>query len=162
MNVTVRKAAVAVLVSLTSAAAFAHGMRGDGRALADLNLNSAQKAQIEKIEQQYRPASQPDDTARQAQYQQWQQKKQQLLKERVFNENSARQLIQQRQQQQTERELQHLRKQHAVFQVLNAEQQQKWLAKRDQTQSMAHKHKGGHPHHHPARPAPNAASAPAQ
>ena len=68
MKMTVRKtttAAAVILVSLTSALAVAHGVRGAGnRGLDNLNLSAAQKAQIEKIEQQYRPAAQPDDAAR--------------------------------------------------------------------------------------------------
>ncbi|MCP2041597.1 protein CpxP [Neisseria sp. HSC-16F19] len=161
-NMTARKATTAVavvLVSLTSAMAVAHGMRGDGhRAWSDLNLSEAQKAQIEKIEQQYRPAPQPDQAARQAQFQQWHQQKQQLLQGRQFNENAARQLIQQRQQQHAEREMQHLRKQHAIFQVLNAEQQQKWLAKRgDGAGKKGQERKGGK--HERKAPLPQGASA---
>lgn len=141
MNLIRKPATVAVVALMTAASAvtLAQGPRGDGgRQWEALNLSAAQKTQIEKIEQQYRQA-QPSREQMQQQGQAWQQQHNQLLQNRTFNEAQARQLIQQRQQQRTEMELQRLRKQHAVFQVLNSQQQQQWLQQRAQ-----HPGKGGH------------------
>ena len=107
--------------------------------LAKLNLTDAQKKQIQTILDQNRPAK-PNDhaTSREAFQQKMQQRQAQelnIISSRVFNEQAARQLINERTQERAqleqdhaERELQMLKTRHAIFQVLTPEQQQQFIS----------------------------------
>lgn len=125
--------------------------------LHDLDLSSKQKAQIEKILAERKRSEQTPNQAefaqRHAQMQQqaetWRNTRQQLITGKTFDEAAARRLIEERQnlhqrlmaeqqQKSAEWELQRLKDSHAVFQVLNAEQQKKWLEKQNR-----HHGKGG-------------------
>lgn len=125
--------------------------------LHDLDLSSKQKNQIEKILAERKRGEQaPNQTElaqRHAQMQQqaetWRNTRQQLITGKTFDEAAARRLIEERQnlhqrlmaeqqQKSAEWELQRLKDSHAVFQVLNAEQQKKWLEKQNR-----HHGKGG-------------------
>ena len=92
--------------------------------LEQLNLTAAQKTKIQAIMQQNRPAPRGDMKQN---FEQHRQQEQQLISSKTFNEQAARQLIAQEQQQRTEFELNRLRERHAIFQVLTPAQQQKWL-----------------------------------
>lgn len=100
-----------------------------------LNLSDAQKTEILRImeanrpnngarpEENMRPDRQAERTAEQA-----------LLQNKTFDEAAARELIARQEeasaahrQQHADAQLQRLKTQHAVFQVLTPEQQQKWL-----------------------------------
>lgn len=135
--------------------------------LHDLDLSSKQKAQIEKILAERKRSEQTPNQAefaqRHAQMQQqaetWRNTRQQLITGKTFDEAAARRLIEERQnlhqrlmaeqqQKSAEWELQRLKDSHAVFQVLNAEQQKKWLEKQNR-----HHGKGGKMPVAPSNPA---------
>lgn len=110
------------------------------RDLSELSLTDAQKDQIKQIMAQGqvdRPAA-PDESQRAAFRSEIQQRRaaeQQLILAPTFDETAARQLVaqrakkmDQRQQQRSEMELQHLKQRHDIMQVLTPEQRQQWLA----------------------------------
>lgn len=126
--------------------------------LHDLDLSSKQKAQIEKIlaerKRNEQAPNQAEFAQRHAQMQQqaeiWRNTRQQLITGKTFDEAAARRLIEERQnlhqrlmaeqqQKSAEWELQRLKDSHAVFQVLNAEQQKKWLEKQNRRHSKTGK-----------------------
>lgn len=117
--------------------------------LHDLDLSSKQKAQIEKILAENKRSERAPDQAELAQHakmqqqaETWHNTRQQLITGKTFDEAAARRLIEERQnlhqrlmaeqqQKSAEWELQRLKDSHAVFQVLNTEQQKKWLEKQN-------------------------------
>lgn len=98
---------------------------------------------------QHRPRQPENTPARHAEFQQKmaqrQSQEQQLLNSKNFDEQAARKLIAERQQERAEleRELQMLQARHAAFQVLTPAQQQKFIALQKQqhqrfAERMAH------------------------
>lgn len=110
------------------------GRKPDGlpRELDGLNLTGEQKTKIKTILEQNRDSRPADPTAHRAEFlqkmQQRQQQEQQLIGSKTFDEQAARRLIAERQQEHATRELQMLKTRHAVFQVLTPVQQQQLLA----------------------------------
>lgn len=94
-----------------------------------LNLTSAQKAQIRNIEQQYNTHMSREE--RQQSRKQWTEQRNSLLKNKNFDDNKARQMIEQEQQKHAQLQLQNLKKEHAICQVLSPKQQEQWLQQRD-------------------------------
>lgn len=103
-----------------------------------LNLTDAQKKQIKEITEANRPVQPADHAQKRAEFQQkMQQRKAQeqaLITAKTFDEQAARRMIAERQQERAELErkhaeqvLQHLKTQHAVFQVLTPEQQKQFF-----------------------------------
>lgn len=109
------------------------GRKPDGlpRELDGLNLTGEQKTKIKTILEQNRDSRPADPTAHRAEFlqkmQQRQQQEQQLIGSKTFDEQAARRLIAERQQEHATRELQMLKTCHAVFQVLPPVQQQQQL-----------------------------------
>ena len=96
------------------------------RGFAKLNLSETQKQKIKAIldaNQAQNAKNAPPHGARMAQHDE-------LLTASTFDEAKARQMIQERQQRNADRELQHLKTQHAIFQVLTPEQQKQWQEQR--------------------------------
>ena len=127
------------------------------RGFEQLDLSEEQKAKIRNIMVQHR-AQQPENHAdRRAQFQQKmmqrQSQEQQLMSGKTFDEQAARKLIAERQQeraelerQHAERELQMLRVRHEAFQVLNPAQQQQYIAlQKQQQQRFAERMEQRHP-----------------
>lgn len=126
------------------------------RGFDELGLSEAQKSKIRDIMAQHRPRQPENTPARHAEFQQKmaqrQSQEQQLLNSKNFDEQAARKLITERQQeraelerQHAERELQMLRVRHEAFQVLNPAQQQQYIALQKQQQQrfaerMAQRH----------------------
>ena len=107
------------------------------RGFNELDLSEEQKSKIRAIMAQYRPQQPENHAARRAEFQQKmaqrQSQEQQLLNSKNFDEQAARKLIAERQQeraelerQHAERELQMLQARHAAFQVLTPAQRQKY------------------------------------
>lgn len=116
-----------------------HAQRdGLPRGFEQLNLSEEQKAKIRAIAQSDRAARPAADKSarREAVKQKMQHRREQerrLLDARHFDEQAAQKLINERQQerlamqqQHAERELQMLKKRHAIFQVLTPEQQRQY------------------------------------
>lgn len=116
---------------------------GMERGFKDLNLSEEQKTKIRAIMEEGRSQNErrrhPDESVQgeqQRRAEAYRAAEQNLLKNPVFDEAAARNLIARRGQEMEARrrscdeaELQQLKKRHAVFQVLTPEQQQKWLEK---------------------------------
>ncbi|QMT31730.1 Spy/CpxP family protein refolding chaperone [Alysiella filiformis] len=119
---------------------------------AELNLSDEQKAKIKAIMEADRPQSPRNDEQKIAQWQKrmenQREQERNLMSHKHFDENAARKMIAQRQQereqqrqQNGERELQMLKKRHAVFQVLTPEQQQQYQANQEKKMAeMAKRH----------------------
>lgn len=101
---------------------------------AELNLTDAQKTQIKAIMEADRAQKPAKDENKMAQFKQKMEAKREqeraLMNSKTFDETAARRMIAERQQermaqqnQHAERELQMLKKRHAVFQILTPEQQ---------------------------------------
>ena len=105
------------------------------RALASLALTEEQQAQIQKLMQQHRATKgtwQRDNSVRQ--------QLDALLAADSFDEVSARQLLQQQQQQRLEQRLVQLKLRHEMLQVLTAEQRVQLAEKqREKWQRWQHK-----------------------
>ena len=142
-------------VTLVAASALAmaqpHGGQRDG-GMARLNLSSSQKAQIEKIRNQYRPNEtvQNQKSQHEAQMQQHRTQMNALLQSKTFDEPQARALIAQQQQwhaaqqqQRAEFQLNRMKEQHAIFQVLTPAQQKQWLEQRQNHKQMRGMHNKG-------------------
>ncbi|ULJ62517.1 Spy/CpxP family protein refolding chaperone [Wielerella bovis] len=125
--------------------AHGHQMKRDGlpRGFEQLGLSDAQKAQIKTIMEQNRPQKVDNQDTRRADFQQKMAQRraqeQQLMSNKTFNEQAARNMIAERQQERAameknhaERELQMLKQRHAVFQVLTPAQQQKFVENQKQ------------------------------
>ena len=124
------------------------------RGFNELDLSEEQKSKIRTIMAQNRSQQPENHAARHAAFQQKmaqrQSQEQQLLGSKNFDEQAARKLIAERQQeraelerQHAERELQMLKARHAAFQVLTPAQQQKFIALQKQqhqrfAERMAH------------------------
>lgn len=120
-----------------------HNKDGLPRGFNKLNLTAAQKTKIKAIMEEGRPAkptSQEEhrDDFRQKMAQR-QAQEQQLLTNKTFDEQAAYQMIAERQQERAEmernfadREVQMLKKRHAVFQVLTPTQQKQFLENQKQ------------------------------
>ena len=115
------------------------------RGFDELGLSEVQKNKIRDIMAQHRPQQPENHAARHAEFQQKmaqrQSQEQQLLGSKNFDEQAARKLIAERQQeraelerQHAERELQMLRVRHEAFRVLNPAQQQQYIALQKQQQ----------------------------
>ena len=115
------------------------------RGFDTLDLSDAQKSKIRSIMAQYRPQQPENHAARRAEFQQKmaqrQSQEQQLINSKNFDEQAARKLIAERQQERAELERQHaehelqmLKARHATFQVLTPAQQQKYIALEKQQQ----------------------------
>ncbi len=115
------------------------------RGFDELDLSDAQKSKIRSIMAQYRPQQPENHAARRAEFQQKmaqrQAQEQQLIGGKNFDEQAARKLIAERQQERAELERQHaehelqmLKARHATFQVLTPAQQQKYIAMQKQQQ----------------------------
>ena len=109
------------------------------RGFNELDLSEEQKSKIRSIMAQYRPQQPENHAARRAEFQQKmaqrQAQEQQLIGGKNFDEQAARKLIAERQQERAELERQHaehelqmLKARHATFQVLTPAQQQKFIA----------------------------------
>ena len=126
------------------------------RGFNELDLSEEQKSKIRAIMAQYRPQQPENHAARRAEFQQKmaqrQSQEQQLINSKNFDEQAARKLIAERQQERAELERQHaehelqmLKARHATFQVLTLAQQQKYIAMQKQQQQrfaerMARRH----------------------
>ena len=119
------------------------------RGFDELGLSEVQKNKIRDIMAQHRPRQPENTPARHAEFQQKmaqrQSQEQQLLNSKNFDEQAARKLIAERQQERAEleRELQMLQARHAALQVLTPAQQQKFIALQKQqhqrfAERMAH------------------------
>ena len=115
------------------------------RGFDELDLSDAQKSKIRSIMAQYRPQQPENHAARRAEFQQKmaqrQAQEQQLIGGKNFDEQAARKLIAELQQERAELERQHaehelqmLKARHATFQVLTPAQQQKYIAMQKQQQ----------------------------
>lgn len=124
------------------------------RGFDQLNLSAEQKAKIQAIMQQNRPEQTRSQAQRRDDFHQkmaqYRAQEQQLMSSTTFDEQAARALITERQQERAakerehaERELQMLKQRHAVFQILTPEQQQKYLTNQQQH------HQRGVRHHQP-------------
>lgn len=134
--------------------------RTEGRLLhgfAQLNLTDAQKSRIRAILAADRPTQQPNHEARRADFAQKaaerRQREQALMSAKTFDEQAARALIAERQQERAEmanefaaKELNMLKKRHAIFQVLTPAQQQQWL--QQQSRRQAERGRDGKRRHH--------------
>lgn len=109
---------------------------------AELNLSDAQKAEIKRIMEADRSNESQKNDNKMAEFKQKMdaQRKQEraLMSGKNFDEAAARQMIAERQQermtqqnQRAERELKMLKKRHAIFQVLTAEQQKQYQANQE-------------------------------
>ena len=134
------------------------------RRYGDLNLSKAQQSKIKAIEEQYRPQApvQISDAERQAwadRADKMRQARLNVVQSKTFNEAEVQQLFaqeqaartemqQKHQQQRAQANLNQLRKEHAIFQVLNKKQQQQYLAQANQARPMM-RNGGpqGKPHH---------------
>ena len=142
-------AATAAALSMASMSAMAQpkdGPRGPNPAFASLKLTDAQKAQIKKINESYRSAQRPDHADMEKSWKNFQADRTALLKNKTFDANKARALIQQQQQQREAFELKNLEREHAVFQVLTPAQQEQVIK-----EQANRKHQ---PMKHGAKPAP--------
>lgn len=126
------------------------------RGFDELDLSDAQKSKIRSIMAQYRPQQPENHAARRAEFQQKmaqrQAQEQQLIGGKNFDEQAARKLIAERQQERAELERQHaehelqmLKARHTTFQVLPPAQQKKYIAMQKQQQQrfaerMARRH----------------------
>ena len=145
------------------------------RRYGDLKLSKSQQAKIKAIEEQYRPQAraQISDAERQAfaaNADKMRQARLNVVQGKTFNEAEAQQVFaqeqavrnemqQKHQQQRAQGELNQLRKEHAIFQVLDKKQQQQYLERAKQPRPMMARDGGkgmkGKPHHrgHGPRPA---------
>ena len=145
------------------------------RRYGDLKLSKSQQAKIKAIEEQYRPQARPQisDAERQvfaANADKMRQARLNVIQGKTFNEAEAQQVFaqeqavrnemqQKHQQQRAQGELNQLRKEHAIFQVLDKKQQQQYLERAKQPRPMMARDGGkgmkGKPHHrgHGPRPA---------
>ncbi|QEY23776.1 Spy/CpxP family protein refolding chaperone [Neisseria animalis] len=104
------------------------------RDLQALNLNSKQKADIQKIIETHRADTKRDRTSNEAfraefrkKMQEYRAAEQQLISAKTFDETAARRMIAEHNQHHTDKEVQRLKTRHAVFQVLTPSQQKQWL-----------------------------------
>ena len=145
------------------------------RRYGDLKLSKSQQSKIQAIEEQYRPQARPQisDAERQAfaaNADKMRQARLNVVQGKTFNEAEAQQVFaqeqavrnemqQKHQQQRAQMELTQLRKEHAIFQVLDKKQQQQYLERAKQPRPMMARDGGkgmkGKPHHrgHGPRPA---------
>ena len=145
------------------------------RRYGDLKLSKSQQSKIQAIEEQYRPQAraQISDAERQAfaaNADKMRQARLNVVQGKTFNEAEAQQVFaqeqavrnemqQKHQQQRAQGELNQLRKEHAIFQVLDKKQQQQYLERAKQPRPMMARDGGkgmkGKPHHrgHGPRPA---------
>ena len=145
------------------------------RRYGDLKLSKSQQAKTKAIEEQYRPQARPQisDAERQAfaaNADKMRQARLNVVQGKTFNEAEAQQVFaqeqavrnemqQKHQQQRAQGELNQLRKEHAIFQVLDKKQQQQYLERAKQPRPMMARDGGkgmkGKPHHrgHGPRPA---------
>ena len=145
------------------------------RRYGDLKLSKSQQSKIQAIEEQYRPQAraQISDAERQAfaaNADKMRQARLNVVQGKTFNEAEAQQVFaqeqavrnemqQKHQQQRAQGELNELRKEHAIFQVLDKKQQQQYLERAKQPRPMMARDGGkgmkGKPHHrgHGPRPA---------
>ncbi|WP_037588624.1 Spy/CpxP family protein refolding chaperone [Stenoxybacter acetivorans] len=121
-HVLLISAAALSFTSLTVQAAPPHGLLF----LENINLSSSQKTQIQQIREQYRQSTEKRESAKNQQ-QQLSEQKDDLLKDKTFNEPKARTLVQAINQQRDAIELQRLKQEHAIFQVLTPQQQQTYF-----------------------------------
>ena len=98
------------------------GKGGFPRGLERLNLSEEQKQKIQAILEANRPQQAANDTTRTQRMEQ----RDELVQAGQFDEAKARQMINERNQRHVEMELQHLKTQHAIFQVLTPAQQKQW------------------------------------
>ena len=110
------------------------GRGGFPRGLERLNLSEEQKQKIQAILEANRPQQAANSTTRTQRMEQ----RDELVQAGQFDEAKARQMINERNQRHVEMELQHLKTQHAIFQVLTPEQQKQW-----QEQRQARGERGG-------------------
>ena len=151
------------------------------RRYGDLNLSKSQQTKIKAIEEQYRPQapaqiSEAERQAWAANAEKLRQARLNVIQSKTFNEAAAGQLFaqeqavrnemqQKHQQQRAQGELNQLRKEHAIFQVLNKKQQQQYLEQAKQPRPMMMRNNGpkGKPNHRGPGPrrmdAPQAAPA---
>lgn len=147
------------------------------RRYGDLKLSKSQQAKIKAIEEQYRPQARPQisDAERQAfaaNADKMRQARLNVIQGKTFNEAEAQQVFaqeqavrnemqQKHQQQRAQGELNQLRKEHAIFQVLDKKQQQQYLERAKQPRPMMARDGGkgmkGKPHHRGHGPRPAAA-----
>lgn len=142
------------------------------RRYADLKLSQAQLNKIEAIEKQHREQAKllPQtrdlkDNALDNRKTQLHEQRLQLLQSKTFNQAQAQQWVQQQQEVQQQKhqlqqqkmaqhQLHNMKKEHAIFQVLDKKQQQMYLEKANQPKphfGMQHGKKGkphAHKHHH--------------
>ena len=145
------------------------------RRYGDLKLSKSQQSKIQAIDEQYRPQAraQISDAERQAfaaNADKMRQARLNVVQGKTFNEAEAQQVFaqeqavrnemqQKHQQQRAQGELNQLRKEHAIFQVLDKKQQQQYLERAKQPRPMMARDGGkgmkGKPHHrgHGPRPA---------
>ena len=145
------------------------------RRYGDLKLSKSQQSKIQAIEEQYRPQAraQISDAERQAfaaNADKMRQARLNVVQGKTFHEAEAQQVFaqeqavrnemqQKHQQQRAQGELNQLRKEHAIFQVLDKKQQQQYLERAKQPRPMMARDGGkgmkGKPHHrgHGPRPA---------
>ena len=149
------------------------------RRYGNLNLSQAQQTKIKAIEAQYRierPKAQATDAQHQAMKSNWEQLRQQrlsLVQSKTFDANKAEQLLSQentlRTQMQTgheqmrnERAMNQLRKEHAIYQVLDKKQQQQYVAQANSPRHMmARGGKAGKAKHHGMKQITPSTAAPA-
>ena len=147
------------------------------RRYGDLKLSKSQQAKIKAIEEQYRPQAraQISDAERQAfaaNADKMRQARLNVVQGKTFNEAEAQQVFtqeqavrnemqQKHQQQRAQGELNQLRKEHAIFQVLDKKQQQQYLERAKQPRPMMARDGGkgmkGKPQHRGHGPRPDAA-----
>ena len=146
------------------------------RRYGDLKLSKSQQSKIQAIEEQYRPQAraQISDAERQAfaaNADKMRQARLNVVQGKTFNEAEAQQVFaqeqavrnemqQKHQQQRAQGELNQLRKEHAIFQVLDKKQQQQYLERAKQPRPMMARDGGkgmkGKPHHRGHGPHPAA------
>ena len=147
------------------------------RRYGDLKLSKSQQTKIKAIEEQYRPQARTpiSDAERQtfaANADKLRQARLNVIQGKTFNEAEAQQVFaqeqavrnemqQKHQQQRAQGELNQLRKEHAIFQVLDKKQQQQYLERAKQPRPMMARDGGkgmkGKPHHRGHGPRPDAA-----
>ena len=122
------------------------------RRYGDVKLSKSQQAKIKAIEEQYRPQARApiSDAERQAfaaNADKMRQARLNVIQGKTFNEAEAQQVFaqeqavrnemqQKHQQQRAQGELNQLRKEHAIFQVLDKKQQQQYLERAKQPRPM--------------------------
>ncbi|WP_077667435.1 Spy/CpxP family protein refolding chaperone [Salinivibrio siamensis] len=140
---TIGLALAAVTLPTLAAPHFSGGM--DRSLWRDLDLTDEQKAQIQALRDDYR-------AQRQLARDDFHANMHALLTQQTFDEAAVRDLLASQPQPNLERRVKHARHQHAMLQVLTAEQQSAFFdAMMEKRAQRGHSHRGKGQHHQPGQ-----------